>query len=113
MEQYVIKGGNPLVGDVDKGAAKNEALGKLAEAIKADKNVTPTNLPDVKKKKNGYLTEVKQQTGIWSEQLDGSGTYNLTGTQAVAFCRVRYAGLGDVGRTGNQRMIIERCLKKV
>lgn len=31
----------------------------------------------------------------------------------VAFCRVRYAGLGDVGRTGNQRMIIERCLKKV
>lgn len=62
---------------------------------------------------NGYLTEVNQQTGIWSEQLDGSGTYNLTGTQAVAFCRVRYAGLGDVGRTGNQRMIIERCLKKV
>ena len=69
--------------------------------------------PEVIRYMNGYLTEVNQQTGIWSEQLDGSGTYNLTGTQAVAFCRVRYAGLGDVGRTGNQRMIIERCLKKV
>ena len=69
--------------------------------------------PEVVRYMNGYLTEVNQQTGIWSEQLDGSGTYNLTGTQAVAFCRVRYAGLGDVGRTGNQRMIIERCLKKV
>ncbi len=69
--------------------------------------------PEVVRYMNGYLTEVNKQTGIWSEQLDGSGTYNLTGTQAVAFCRVRYAGLGDVGRTGNQRMVIEQCLKKV
>ena len=82
-------------------------LNWLAAAQVVDEN------PEVIRYMNGYLTEVNQQTGIWSEQLDGSGTYNLTGTQAVAFCRVRYAGLGDVGRTGNQRMIIERCLKKV
>ena len=69
--------------------------------------------PEVVRYMNGYLTEVNKQTGIWSKQLDGSGTFNLTGTQAVAFCRVRYAGLGDVGRTGNQRMVIERCLEKV
>lgn len=69
--------------------------------------------PEVVRYMNGYLTEVNKQTGIWSEQLDGSGTFNLTGTQAVAFCRVRYAGLGDVGRTGNQRMVIEQCLQKV
>ena len=62
---------------------------------------------------NGYLSEVNEQTGIWAKQLEGSGTFNLTGTQAVAFCRVRYAGLGDAGRTQNQRMIIEQCLKKV
>ena len=33
MEQYVIKGGNPLVGDVVIGGAKNAALGILAAAI--------------------------------------------------------------------------------
>ena len=30
MEQYVIKGGNPLVGEVEIGGAKNAALGILA-----------------------------------------------------------------------------------
>ena len=29
MEQYVIKGGNPLVGEVTIGGAKNAALGIL------------------------------------------------------------------------------------
>ncbi len=29
MEQYIIKGGNPLVGDVTIGGAKNAALGIL------------------------------------------------------------------------------------
>ena len=69
--------------------------------------------PEIVRYMNGYLTEVNEKTGIWSKQLEGTGTFNLTGTQAVAFCRVRYAGLGDVGRTKNQRMMIEQCLKKV
>ena len=30
MEQYIIKGGNPLVGDVTISGAKNAALGILA-----------------------------------------------------------------------------------
>ena len=47
MEQYVIKGGNPLVGDVVIGGAKNAALGILAAAIMADEFVTVTNLPAV------------------------------------------------------------------
>ena len=29
MEQYIIKGGNPLVGEVEIGGAKNAALGIL------------------------------------------------------------------------------------
>ena len=33
MEQYIIKGGNPLVGDVTIGGAKNAALGILAASI--------------------------------------------------------------------------------
>ena len=32
MEQYIIKGGNPLVGEVEIGGAKNAALAILAAA---------------------------------------------------------------------------------
>ena len=39
MEQYVIKGGIPLVGDVEIGGAKNAALAILAAASMTDETV--------------------------------------------------------------------------
>ncbi len=48
MEQYVIKGGNPLVGEVEIGGAKNAALAILAASIMTDERVTVENLPDVR-----------------------------------------------------------------
>ncbi len=47
MEQYIIKGGNPLVGEVEIGGAKNAALAILSAAIMTDETVTIDNLPDV------------------------------------------------------------------
>ena len=47
MDQYVIKGGIPLVGEVEIGGAKNAALGILAAAIMTDETVVIDNLPDV------------------------------------------------------------------
>lgn len=47
MEQYIIKGGTPLVGEVEIGGAKNAALAILAAAIMSDETVTIDNLPDV------------------------------------------------------------------
>ena len=47
MEQYIIKGGNQLVGEVEIGGAKNAALAILAAAIMTDETVTIDNLPDV------------------------------------------------------------------
>ena len=47
MEQYIIKGGNPLAGEVEIGGAKNAALGILAAAIMTDEDVRIDNLPDV------------------------------------------------------------------
>lgn len=47
MEQYIIRGGNPLVGEVEIGGAKNAALGILAAAIMTDETVLLENLPDV------------------------------------------------------------------
>lgn len=48
MEQYVIKGGNALCGEVTISGAKNAALGILAGAIMSDEFVTIENLPDVR-----------------------------------------------------------------
>ena len=47
LEQYIIKGGNPLVGEVEIGGAKNAALAILAAAIMTDETVQIDNLPDV------------------------------------------------------------------
>lgn len=47
MEQYIIKGGIPLVGEVEIGGAKNAALAILAAAVMTDEIVTIENLPDV------------------------------------------------------------------
>lgn len=47
MEQYIMKGGNPLVGEVTISGAKNAALGILAAAIMTDEDVMIDNLPDV------------------------------------------------------------------
>ena len=48
MEQFIIKGGKPLCGEVTIGGAKNAALGILAAAIMTDETVHIDNLPDVR-----------------------------------------------------------------
>lgn len=48
MEQYVLKGGNPLVGEVTIAGAKNAALGILAAAIMTDDEVVIENVPNVR-----------------------------------------------------------------
>ena len=47
MKQYIMKGGNPLAGEVTISGAKNAALGILAAAIMTDDDVVIENLPDV------------------------------------------------------------------
>ena len=48
MEQYVIKGGVALSGEVSIGGAKNAALGILAAAVMTDETVTIENVPNVR-----------------------------------------------------------------
>ena len=48
MDQYIIKGGNPLVGEVEIAGAKNAALAILAAAIMTDDTILIENLPDVR-----------------------------------------------------------------
>lgn len=48
MEQYVIKGGIPLEGEVTIAGAKNAALGILAAAVMTDQEVIIENVPNVR-----------------------------------------------------------------
>lgn len=48
MDQYILKGGKPLCGEVTIGGAKNAALGILAAAVMADEPVTVENLPNIR-----------------------------------------------------------------
>lgn len=48
MEQYIIKGGKPLVGEVLISGYKNAALGIIAAAVMTDETVKIENVPDIK-----------------------------------------------------------------
>ncbi len=68
MEQYVIKGGTPLVGEVEIGGAKNAALPILAAAIMTDETVLIDNLPDVND--INVLLEAISGIGAFVERVD-------------------------------------------
>ena len=68
MEQYIIKGGNPLSGEVEIGGAKNAALAILAAAIMTDETVTIENLPDVRDV--NVMLKAMEGIGVIVDRLD-------------------------------------------
>ena len=68
MEQYVIKGGNPLYGEVEIAGAKNAALAILAAAIMTDETVTIDNLPNVRD--INVLLQAIEEIGAHVERVD-------------------------------------------
>ncbi len=68
MEQYVIRGGIPLVGEVEIAGAKNAALPILSAAIMSDETVTLENLPDVND--INVLIEAIEKIGAHVERVD-------------------------------------------
>ena len=83
MEQYVIKGGNPLVGEVEIGGAKNAALAILSAAVMTDETVTIDNLPNVRDI-NVLLDAIREigakvdRVGEHTVKINGSFIKNLT-----------------------------------
>mgnify|MGYP003289769995 CR=1 FL=1 len=81
--QYIIKGGNPLHGEVVIGGAKNAALGILAAAIMTDETVTIDNLPNVRDI-NVLLTAIESigatvnRIGPHEVQINGSTISDVT-----------------------------------
>ncbi|MCL2050948.1 MAG: UDP-N-acetylglucosamine 1-carboxyvinyltransferase [Lachnospiraceae bacterium] len=68
MDQYAIHGGNPLVGEVEIGGAKNAALAILAASIMTDDPVIIENIPDVRDTK--VLMQAMESIGVIIEHLD-------------------------------------------
>ena len=68
MEQFIMKGGNPLVGEVTISGAKNAALGILAASILTDEDVLIENLPDVRDI-NVFL-EAVSEIGAMVDRID-------------------------------------------
>ena len=77
MEQYIIKGGNPLVGEVDIAGAKNAALAILAAAIMTDETILIENLPDVRD--INVLLEAIEGIGAIVNRIDRS-TVRINGS---------------------------------
>ncbi|MBO4904567.1 MAG: UDP-N-acetylglucosamine 1-carboxyvinyltransferase [Lachnospiraceae bacterium] len=68
MEQYIIKGGNPLAGEVEIGGAKNAALGILAASVMTSEPVIIENLPDVRD--TAVLIQAMESIGTIVERID-------------------------------------------
>lgn len=100
MEQYVIKGGKPLEGEVEIGGAKNAALAILAAANMTDETVYIENIPDVRD--INAMLEAMEGIGTKVERLDrhtvtvnGSGLENcIVENESMKRIRASYYLLG-------------------
>jgi UDP-N-acetylglucosamine 1-carboxyvinyltransferase len=70
MEQYIIKGGKPLIGEVTISGYKNAALGIIAAAIMTDETVKIENVPDVRDIE--VLLQAIEDIGAKVERINGS-----------------------------------------
>ncbi len=86
MGQYIIKGGNPLVGEVDISGMKNAALPILAASIMTDEEVVLENLPDVNDVR--VLIEALRRIGASIEYQDRH-TVKVCGA-SIGHCQIEY-----------------------
>lgn len=61
---------------------------------------------------NGYCVENEQVTGASYTPLESAGYVHLTGTQALAYCRIRYTEGWDFKRTERQRTVLSLAYQK-
>jgi LCP family protein required for cell wall assembly len=61
---------------------------------------------------NQYLMDVNEKVKTSSPFLEKTGPQVVDGSQALAYCRVRYVGDGDFDRTLRQRTVFEQVLSK-
>lgn len=61
---------------------------------------------------NKYVGETAKAAGKEAHKLQGAGTYNMDGPQAVTYARLRKLEGGDYKRTERQRLVIQKIFEK-
>ena len=83
MDQFIMKGGTPLRGEVVIGGAKNAALGIIAGALLTDDDVIIENLPDVRDV--NVMLEALKEIGARVDRTDRhTVTINASDVSAVS-----------------------------
>ena len=62
---------------------------------------------------NGYIKNIDSENGTNTEKLTSAGTQTLNGTQAAAYCRIRYTSGGDYKRTERHREVLSKIFEKI
>lgn len=59
-----------------------------------------------------YINEMNEVMGTNGTAVSGPGLQTVNGIQALAYCRDRYSGGDDYGRTERQRTVISKIIEK-
>lgn len=85
----------------------------LEKAINLLGGVTIDVQEDEVKWVNGYVRSLNRESGLNQvSYISGPGKQTLNGSQAVAYCRIRYTSGGDLKRTERQRTVLNEMLNK-
>ena len=71
------------------------------------------SLPKIIDMLGGVTVYVTEEEVSHISGINSAGTYNLTGAQALAYSRIRYATGGDYVRTERQRTILTKMYEKI
>ncbi|MGG7142764.1 LCP family protein [Clostridium nigeriense] len=86
-----------------------ERLPKIIDALGGiEMEITPDELQYI----NGYIDNIDKNNGTTTEHIYNSGTQLLNGTQASAYCRIRYTAGRDFRRTERQRDVLNALFVK-
>jgi len=84
-------------------------LPKIIDALGGiEMEITPDELQYI----NEYIDNIDKNNGTTTEHIYNSGTQLLNGTQASAYCRIRYTAGRDFRRTERQRDVLNTLFVK-
>jgi len=61
---------------------------------------------------NGYINNLNNINGTNSPNITTSGPQKIDGTQALAYCRIRYTDGGDFERSNRHRTVLKELIEK-
>lgn len=76
-------------------------------------SVNFTTLPKIIDMLGGVTIDITSEEVSHIPGIDAAGTYTLTGKQALAYSRIRYATGGDYVRTDRQRTVLSKVFEKI